>query len=108
MLFVGDHLGLTPANEYVNAIRSFGACIWYLTKCVIDRKVIDIAQYSHYVPLDEIQSVKPSETMKTSNSFLILDSITLNNLKIVGSEGSLLHTIDYCCTKFGKRYKNDE
>ena len=37
---------------------------------------------------------------------MVLDNITLSNLRITGEDYSLLQTIDFCCTKFGKRLLN--
>lgn len=34
---------------------------------------------------------------------MVLDAITISNLQVFGEESSLEKTIDYCCTKFGKR-----
>lgn len=37
---------------------------------------------------------------------MILDSITIENLKLLGGRGTLQKTLDYCQTAFGKRYVN--
>lgn len=29
--------------------------------------------------------------------------MTITNLRVLGNEGSLIKTLDYCCTAFGKR-----
>uniref|UniRef100_A0A182QD49 DNA mismatch repair protein n=1 Tax=Anopheles farauti TaxID=69004 RepID=A0A182QD49_9DIPT len=102
-----DSLGLTPKESYQLALKALGGCVWYLQRCLLDQQVISLATFEEYVPLDEKRAV-PS-TIKAgigaakANRFMVLDSITLHNLKIVGSEGSLVDRMDHCCTKFGKR-----
>lgn len=38
---------------------------------------------------------------------MVLDAITLHNLRVFGEELSLYQTLDFCCTKFGKRLLHD-
>lgn len=104
-----DHLGQTPNANYCLALKALGGCIHYLTKCVIDQQVLAMARFSIYVPLDSaLESGDPTVKVVCKNfkQNMILDSITLSNLKIVGDEKSLYSTIDNCCTKFGKRLLN--
>ncbi|XP_055373333.1 probable DNA mismatch repair protein Msh6 [Condylostylus longicornis] len=109
-----DHLGLTPKEPFKLALRSLGAIIYYLKNGVIDQQVLGMAQYSLYTPPDILANAQElkdliNETkintdklnMKKSN--MVLDAITLANLRIVNSEHSLLTSLDFCCTKFGKR-----
>lgn len=105
-----DHLGLTPNYDYKLALKAMGGCLWYLTKCLVDQQIISMAQFHLYTPPDELECAD-ALTMKLTkkiastnfNRHMILDSITLSNLKIVDDEWSLLSTLDNCCTKFGKR-----
>lgn len=105
-----DHLGLTPKRNYRLALKALGACVWYLTKCVIDEQIMSMARYKWYIPPD-IEPGQLDETiaaMATANMarHMVLDSITLSNLKIVNDERSLYNVLDQCCTKFGKRLLN--
>ncbi|XP_049285610.1 probable DNA mismatch repair protein Msh6 [Anopheles funestus] len=108
MLDDADSLGLTPKESYQLALKALGGCVWYLQRCLLDQQVLSLATFEEYVPLDENKHAG-SETIEQrlgaakAKRFMVLDSITLNNLKIVGSEGSLVDRMDHCCTKFGKR-----
>lgn len=101
-----DHLGLTPNSNYRLALKALGGCIWYLTKCIIDEQILAMARFSIYVPPDyDVESDDGTVKLNrcTSSKHMVLDSITLSNLKIVGDEKSLFNTLDNCCTKFAKR-----
>lgn len=105
-----DHLGLTPKKNYSLSLKALGACVWYLTKCIIDEQIMSMARYKWYIPPD-IEPSHLDETiaaMATANmtKHMVLDSITLCNLKIVNDERSLYNILDQCCTKFGKRVLN--
>lgn len=104
-----DHLGQTPNSNYRLALKALGGCIWYLTKCVIDEQILAMARFSIYVPPDcavEMNDVTAKLARNTVNKNMVLDSITLSNLKIVEDEKSLFSTLDNCCTKFAKRLLN--
>lgn len=105
-----DHLGLTPNGQYRLALRSLGACIWYLKKCVIDEQIMSMARFSVYAPPDtaagDLGEVAARIARSNRNKFMVLDAITLSNLKITNDERSLYNTLDNCCTKFGKRLLN--
>lgn len=107
---VGDHLGLTPNPNYRLALKSLGASLWYLTKCVIDLQIMDMAQFGLYTPTDvkieDLDEAAAKIAKRNFNKHMVLDSITLSNLKIVGEDKSLFSTLDHCCTKFGKRLLN--
>lgn len=108
-----DTLGLTPSDEYSLAIRALGGCVWYLTKNYLDQQVLSLARFNSYIPPDVIvidddkKSSITEETPKSSspkfNRHMVIDAITIANLRITGEQHSLQSTIDYCCTKFGKR-----
>lgn len=103
----GDHLGLTPVENYELALKAFGATIWYMTKCLIDQQIMAMARYSVYVPPDVYGDAQLEASRSVANvnrnRHMVLDAITLSNLKVCNSEGSLLSGLDHCCTKFGKR-----
>lgn len=105
-----DHLGLTPNNDYRLALKALGGCLWYLTKCVIDQQIMAMARFTLYTPpdvkIDDLDKMAAELARKNFNKHMVLDSITLSNLKIVGDERSLYNTLDNCCTKFGKRLLN--
>lgn len=105
-----DHLGLTPNANYRLALKALGACLYYLTKCVIDEQIMSMARFNFYTPPDivDIDSEELDKSVakiakKNWNKHMVLDSITLSNLKIVDDPKSLFNTLDQCCTKFGKR-----
>ncbi|XP_055323471.1 probable DNA mismatch repair protein Msh6 [Sitodiplosis mosellana] len=103
----GDHLGLTANTDYRLALKALGGCLWYLTKCVIDEQIMAMAHFTLYTPpdvkIDDLDQLAAEVAKKNFNKHMVLDSITLSNLKIVGDERSLFNTLDQCCTKFGKR-----
>lgn len=104
-----DHLGLTSNANYRLALRALGGCIWYLKKCIIDEQILAMARFTIYLPPDIATNVDDATaklSRNISNKNMVLDSITLSNLKIFGDEKSLFNTIDNCCTKFGKRLLN--
>lgn len=105
-----DHLGLTPNPSYSLALRSIGACLWYMSKCLIDEQVVSLGRYAFYIPPDNFDSIESLEEIfnktissKITSRHMVLDSITLSNLKLTDENHSLLNTLDHCCTKFGKR-----
>lgn len=102
-----DHLGLTPKENYRLALKALGGCLWYLTKCVIDEQIMSMARFTFYAPpdiqIDDLDKVAADIAKRNWNKHMVLDSITLSNLKIVDDERSLFNTLDHCCTKFGKR-----
>ncbi|XP_050071807.1 probable DNA mismatch repair protein Msh6 [Anopheles maculipalpis] len=107
MIDEADSLGLTPKESYELALKALGGCVWYLQRCLLDQQVLSLATFEEYVPFDESKALNESFEKRLgaakAKRFMVLDSITLNNLKIVGSEGSLVDRMDHCCTKFGKR-----
>lgn len=107
-----DHLGLTPNPNHALALRSIGACLWYMSKCLVDEQIVSLARYTTYIPPDNLtfdsnesldESVNKTIYSKIFNRHMVLDSITLSNLKLTDDDYSLLNTLDYCCTRFGKR-----
>ncbi|XP_052867845.1 probable DNA mismatch repair protein Msh6 [Anopheles cruzii] len=102
-----DSLGLTPKQSSLLAMKALGGCVWYLQRCLLDQQVMPLATYEQYIPLDAQPDreapAKDRVRAANANRFMVLDSITLKNLKIVGDENSLVQKMDHCCTKFGKR-----
>lgn len=106
-----DHLGLTPNDNFRLSLKSLGACLWYLKHCVIDEQIMSMARFNIYMPPDaitdnDLNKVAAKIAKSNLNKFMVLDAITLSNLKIVNDEKSLIATLDNCCTKFGKRLLN--
>lgn len=107
-----DHLGLTPASEWTLALKALGGCLWYLGRCLVDHQIVSMAKFQIYMPPDDINpesldnlAEKVARKMESANvnRHMVLDSISLANLKIADADHSLLSTLDNCCTKFGKR-----
>lgn len=105
MQSANDHLGLTPDANHTLSLKALGGCLWYLQKCYLDQQILALARYNHYTPpdLDKTDNVVKNHN---HNKYMILDSATLSNLNVIGETGSLLRTLDHCCTRFGKRLLN--
>lgn len=54
-----------------------------------------MGQFEIYTPLDSQNCIQRKE--------MIIDSITIANLKLLNEIGSLQRTLDHCQTAFGKR-----
>uniref|UniRef100_A0A6J0TQ56 DNA mismatch repair protein n=2 Tax=Pogona vitticeps TaxID=103695 RepID=A0A6J0TQ56_9SAUR len=106
-----DSLGLTPAENSELALSALGGCVYYLKKCIIDREILSMAKFEEYIPVDvDIgKGIKSHSIFAKTSQRMVLDGVTLANLEIfqngtTGSvEGTLLESIDTCCTPFGKR-----
>ncbi|KAF7385811.1 hypothetical protein HZH66_011653 [Vespula vulgaris] len=96
----GDSLGLTPAEDKELAVHALGGCIYLLKEYLLDQQLLAQSQFKTYVPADSLSENARTETKLMNN--MVLDAITINNLRIFG-EGSLMKTLDHCCTAFGKR-----
>ncbi|KAI4503557.1 hypothetical protein M0802_000960 [Mischocyttarus mexicanus] len=97
----GDTLGLTPAEDKELAVRALGGCIYLLKEYLLDQQLLAQSQFKTYVPPDLFNDHDARTETKLMNN-MVLDAITINNLRIFG-EGSLMKTLDYCVTAFGKR-----
>ncbi len=95
---------LTPQSDYTLALKSLGGCLWYLKENLLDQQVMAVANFQMYIPPDEYAAPLKSQSEKRPEKrFMVLDNITLNNLRVTGNESSLFTLLDHCCTKFGKR-----
>ncbi|CAH2054352.1 unnamed protein product, partial [Iphiclides podalirius] len=106
-LHPGDALGLTPASHCHLAVKALGGCVAFLTKCLLDIQILDMAQFTAYSPPDVVNKTLSPE-VKAQNSWrggstMVLDAITLKNLRIVQDEGCLYDKINFCSTAMGKR-----
>ncbi|XP_004931420.2 probable DNA mismatch repair protein Msh6 isoform X1 [Bombyx mori] len=106
-LHQGDSLGLTPAPNCELAIKALGGCVSYLTECLLDIQILGMSQFTSYAPPDVLNR-KLSERHKVDNLWeggntLVLDAITLRNLRIVQDEGCLYDRLNFCSTAMGKR-----
>ncbi|XP_076654802.1 DNA mismatch repair protein Msh6 [Halictus rubicundus] len=95
----GDSLGLTPADNKELAVHALGGCVYLLKDYFLEQQLLAQGRFKSYVPPD--YSNESSGASKFANN-MVLDAITINNLRIFG-EGSLMKTLDRCCTPFGKR-----
>uniref|UniRef100_A0A1Q3EX21 DNA mismatch repair protein n=1 Tax=Culex tarsalis TaxID=7177 RepID=A0A1Q3EX21_CULTA len=102
LLDKNDHLGLTPSEDSELSMKALGGCIWYLKRCLLDQQVVSLARFEMYIPPDDNVTRKQLK-IANSNRFMVLDAITLSNLRLTDGELSLLNRLDHCCTKFGKR-----
>ncbi|XP_033224554.1 probable DNA mismatch repair protein Msh6 isoform X2 [Belonocnema kinseyi] len=93
----GDSLGLTPAEGKELAVNALGGCVYLLRDYFLDQQLLAQARFKSYMPPD----FTSGGTQFPNN--MVLDSITINNLKILTGEGSLMKMLDRCCTAFGKR-----
>lgn len=97
----GDSTHLTPREDGCLALKALGACVWYLSESLIEEEVLTMRSFEKYVPPHANQNM---EDLKN----LILDGVCLQNLEVLrnpsgGAEGTLLATMDFCCSPFGKR-----
>ncbi|XP_061914371.1 DNA mismatch repair protein Msh6 [Entelurus aequoreus] len=105
-----DSLGLTPKEGYELALSSFGGCIFYLKKCLVDQELLSMANFKEYTPVDVEMEKAAGQTSFFDQTCqrMVLDGVTLANLEIFqngsgGTEGTLLERLDTCCSPFGKR-----
>ncbi|XP_013166336.1 PREDICTED: probable DNA mismatch repair protein Msh6 [Papilio xuthus] len=106
-LHEGDALGLTPATECYLAIKALGGCVAYLSQCLLDIQILDMAQFNEYCPPDVVNMTLTPED-KAQNQWrggntMVLDAVTLRNLRIVNDEGCLYDKLNFCSTAMGKR-----
>ncbi|XP_045779005.1 probable DNA mismatch repair protein Msh6 isoform X2 [Maniola jurtina] len=106
-LHEGDALGLTPAPNCYLAIKALGGCVSYLTHCLLDIQTLGMAQFEQYSPPDVLNTTLTPED-KVENQWrggntMVLDAITLRNLRIVQDEGCLYDKLNFCSTPMGKR-----
>lgn len=92
---------LTPQPQFTLALKSLGGCLWYLKENLLDQQVLAVANFKFYIPPDE--PLKSQGEKRPEKRFMVLDNITLNNLRVTGNESSLFTLLDHSCTKFGKR-----
>nr|XP_023014438.1 probable DNA mismatch repair protein Msh6 [Leptinotarsa decemlineata] len=77
-----------PKSNAEYAIKSLGACVWYLQKSKIDINVFTCATFSWYEPVDTV------EDKNGGHEFMILDFSTITSLKLIGDNET--------CTDFKK------
>nr|XP_033324145.1 probable DNA mismatch repair protein Msh6 [Megalopta genalis] len=95
----GDSLGLTPADDKELAVHALGGCVYLLKDYFLEQQLLAQGRFKSYIPPD--YSKESSGASKFANN-MVLDAISINNLRIFG-DGSLMKTLDRCCTPFGKR-----
>ncbi|XP_033303420.1 probable DNA mismatch repair protein Msh6 [Bombus bifarius] len=94
-----DTLGLTSADDKELAVHALGGCVYLLKEYLLEQQLLAQGRFKTYTPPDF--SNEKSVASNFANN-MVLDAITINNLRIFG-EGSLMKTLDRCCTAFGKR-----
>lgn len=67
-----------------------------------------MARFSQYTPPDvidekSVEDVAEELSKHSFNKRMVLDSITLSNLKVLNDDFSLYQSLDHCCSKMGKR-----
>ncbi|XP_075984806.1 DNA mismatch repair protein Msh6 isoform X2 [Anticarsia gemmatalis] len=106
-LHEGDALGLTPATNCYLAVKALGGCVSCLTDCLLDIQVLGMSQFTSYAPPDVLNKTLPPEVKVESRweggTTMVLDAITLRNLRIVQDEGCLYDRLNFCSTHMGKR-----
>ncbi|KAL0818930.1 hypothetical protein ABMA28_008233 [Loxostege sticticalis] len=107
-LHEGDALGLTPAAHCSLAIKALGGCVSYLTDCLLDIQILGMSQFESYAPPDVLNQTLSQEEKDDNRweggSTMVLDAITLRNLRIVQDEGCLYEKLNFCSTAMGKRW----
>lgn len=89
----------SPNEAFVLALKSLGACIWYLKKSLIDTQVLSLNRFELYQPSDLVQDEDKTGHRKN----MIIDSVTMKHLNLLGQEGSLQRALDFCQIAFGRR-----
>lgn len=106
-MFTGDALGLTPAVHSHLAVKALGGCVSYLTDCLLDIQTLGMSRFTTYAPPDVLNRTLSQEDKVESRwaggGTMVLDAITLKNLRIVQDKGCLYDRLNYCSTAFGKR-----
>ncbi|OXU29419.1 hypothetical protein TSAR_009297 [Trichomalopsis sarcophagae] len=98
----GDSLGLTPLEEKQLAVNALGGCVYLLKNYQLDHQLLAQRRFKTYVPPDFSVEAEKSDGTKLAYN-MVLDAMTITNLRVLGNEGSLIKTLDNCCTAFGKR-----
>lgn len=88
-------------------MKALGGCVSYLTDCLLDIQILGMSLFEEYSPPDVLNSTllledKVENEWKGRNT-MVLDAITLRNLRIVLDEGCLYDKLNYCSTPMGKR-----
>lgn len=81
------------------ALKALGACMWYLKDSELDIQVLSMKKFEIYNPIDTVSNVK-----KLARDYMVLDAVTMENLKLLGGLGTLQKVLDHCMTPFGKRW----
>lgn len=98
--------------ERAAALGALGVCLQVLGRSLIDRKLLTMNNFSLYeLPGNELSASSPDATAADplQGKKMVLDSQAIFNLDLLGSsasgqeDGSLLHFLDRCMTKFGRR-----
>ncbi|XP_044755642.1 probable DNA mismatch repair protein Msh6 [Coccinella septempunctata] len=87
-----------PKSEYELTLKCLGACLWYLRDSELDIHVFSMKQFKMYTPKDLETNHKVIQ-----RDYMVLDAVSMDNLNLLGGQGSLQKNIDYCETPFGKR-----
>lgn len=91
-----------PLPEYKLVLKALGGCLWYLEYFFLVQQVLSSASFKIYTPPD-IQALPGKGVGSNEMKHMVLDNITLANLRVNGPENTLYTTLNYCCTPFGKR-----
>ncbi|XP_023245982.1 LOW QUALITY PROTEIN: probable DNA mismatch repair protein Msh6 [Copidosoma floridanum] len=98
-----DSSQLMASEDKELAINALGGCVYLLKEYMLDQQLLSLGRFKIYSPPD-FTSIKKGRKKKTQFAHnMVLDAITINNLRILGSDGSLIEVLDKCCTAFGKR-----
>ncbi|XP_048728354.2 DNA mismatch repair protein Msh6-like isoform X2 [Ostrea edulis] len=107
MMSDGDTLGVCAADDYTLAVSSLGAVIWYLQYCLMDDELLSMKNFEEYIPVDSGKITSEEKSTFKKNQHMVLDGLTLRNLDVAdmygAQEGTLLSTLNLCCTPFGNR-----
>ena len=73
----------------------------------MDIQILGMSQFIEYTPPDVLNStLLPEDKVEnawTGGNTMVLDAITLRNLRIVQDEGCLYDKLNFCSTPMGKR-----
>ncbi|KAJ8674769.1 hypothetical protein QAD02_010555 [Eretmocerus hayati] len=94
----------TPAQNMDLALHALGGCVYLLKDYQLDYQLLTQGLFKLYTPPGFSDKTEPKSVKSTRFGHnMVLDSMTINNIRILGEDGSLIKALDQTCTMFGKR-----
>lgn len=71
LIFIGDSLGLTPADDKELAVHALGGCIYLLKNYLLEQQLLAQGRFKTYVPPDF--SNQASAASKFANNMVYIN-----------------------------------